>query len=100
MGIDLSLEQLAGLYQMGSLGKLINGLIHNLNGPLQNISMDMEMMTHSVRTAKWLPADLAESMIQRLKRMEREFDHIIPGRRGSGGMKKDLFDHEIQLVVE
>jgi hypothetical protein len=76
MGIDMSLEQLTALYQMGSIGKLINGLIHNLNGPLQNLSMDMEMMSHSVKTAKRLPGDLAESMIQRLQRMEREFDQI------------------------
>jgi signal transduction histidine kinase len=76
MGIDMSVEQLAGLYQMGSLGKLINGLIHNLNGPLQNLSMDLELMEHSVKTAQRLPADLAESMLQRLQRMQREFDHI------------------------
>lgn len=76
MGIEMSMEQLAGLCQMAALGKLINGLIHNLNGPLQNLSMDLEMMEHSVRTAKGLPGDLAESMISRLKRMENEFDHI------------------------
>jgi signal transduction histidine kinase len=76
MGLDVSLEQLAALYQVGALGKLINGLIHNLNGPLQNLSMDLEMMEHSVRTARGLPADLAESLLRRLKRMGGEFDHI------------------------
>ncbi|MEW6667457.1 MAG: hypothetical protein AB1512_19810 [Thermodesulfobacteriota bacterium] len=109
MGIDISLEQLAALYQLGSLGKLINGLIHNLNGPLQNLSMDLEMMAHSVRTAKGLPGDLAEPMMQRLQRMEREFDHINgliraasarANAQGSGehGLLRAFLEQEISFL--
>jgi signal transduction histidine kinase len=61
---------------MGSLGKLINGLIHNLNGPLQNLSMDLELMEHSMKTAQGVPADHAQSVLRRLQRMQTEFDNV------------------------
>lgn len=76
MLFEISLENLAGLYKMTALGKLINGLIHNLNGPLQNLGMDIEMMQHAVLSDKRLPADLGKNMGIRLHRMEAEFDHI------------------------
>jgi len=80
---EISLNDLIGLVRMASLGKLMNGLVHNLNGPLQNLGMDMEMMLHSLTgkghslTGKGLSHDdLAKNMAIRLNRMEGEFEHI------------------------
>ena len=76
MLLEISLNDLIGLVRIASLGKLMNGLIHNLNGPLQNLGMDMEMMLHSL-TGKGLSRDdLAKNMVTRLNRMEGEFEHI------------------------
>ncbi|PKN25104.1 MAG: hypothetical protein CVU64_20670 [Deltaproteobacteria bacterium HGW-Deltaproteobacteria-21] len=76
MHIEIPLERFVDFYRLVALGKLIQGLVHNLNGPLQNLGMDMEMMEHSLRSDNRIPAELSESFAGRLNRMEGEFDHI------------------------
>jgi hypothetical protein len=76
MHIEMPLERFVDFYRLVTLGKLIQGLVHNLNGPLQNLGMDMEMMEHSLRSDTRMPSELSESFLGRLKRMEGEFDHI------------------------
>jgi len=76
MRFEIPLERLAELYRLVTLGKLIYGLVHNLNGPLQNLGMDMEMLEHALKTDTRMPPDLTEPMVHRLRRMEGEFDHI------------------------
>jgi hypothetical protein len=61
---------------MVGLGKLVQGLVHNLNGPLQNLGMDMEMMESSLG-GKGDVEDLRDNVLRRLRRMEAEFDRII-----------------------
>ena len=41
MKIEISLKEMMEILKMASLGKLMSGLIHNLNSPLQNIGMDI-----------------------------------------------------------
>ena len=76
MLFEISLNDLIGLVRMASLGKLMNGLVHNLNGPLQNLGMDMEMMLHSLTGKGLSHDDLVKNMAIRLNRMEGEFEHI------------------------
>jgi signal transduction histidine kinase len=76
MRFEIPLERLAELYRLVTLGKLIQGLVHNLNGPLQNLGMDMEMLEHTLKTDGRMPPDLTDPMVHRLQRMEGEFDHI------------------------
>ncbi len=42
--IDCPLDVLAELDRPAHMGRLLRGLIHNINGPLQNISMLLELM--------------------------------------------------------
>jgi hypothetical protein len=76
MRIEMPLDRFIDLYRLVSVGKLIQGLVHNLNGPLQNLGMDMEMMQHTLGSDKRLPKDLSDSFLARLQRMETEFDQV------------------------
>ncbi|RJR33546.1 MAG: hypothetical protein C4576_27920 [Desulfobacteraceae bacterium] len=76
MHIEIPLERFVDFYRLVTLGKLIQGLVHNLNGPLQNLGMDMEMMEHTLKHESEMPHGLSDSFLGRLDRMEREFDHI------------------------
>ncbi|RJR34750.1 MAG: hypothetical protein C4576_25975 [Desulfobacteraceae bacterium] len=76
MHIEIPLERFVDFYKLVTLGKLIQGLVHNLNGPLQNLGMDMEMMEHSLKHEPKMPRELSDSFLGRLERMEREFDHV------------------------
>lgn len=77
MQIELSLERFINLYRLVSLGKLVQGLVHNLNGPLQNLGMDMEMLENGLGAEGTVSRDLRDSVLRRLRRMEGEFDRII-----------------------
>ncbi len=74
MTVEISLENLIRIYKMAALGKLMSGLIHNLNGPLQNIGIDIEMMAHLMMTSE--EKDTEEIFGPRLRRIEGEFDAI------------------------
>jgi hypothetical protein len=74
--IEISVDDLIRLYKLASIGKLVGGLIHNLNGPLQNLGLDMEMAHYSLKDeAKW-DKNMSEKIISRLKRMEEEHERI------------------------
>lgn len=85
MRIEIPLERFMELYRLVALGKLIHGLVHNLNGPLQNLGMDVEMMENGVMTDERIPQDLRESLLRRLQRIEGEFDNIIRLIRSAAG---------------
>jgi len=74
--VEISLNDLTRLYRLASLGKVIDGLVHNLNGPLQNLGMDMEMMNNFLMGKNQLHDGLAKDVGIRLKRMEEEFERI------------------------
>ena len=73
---EIPLDNLIILYRMASLGKLINGLVHNLNGPLQALSMDLEMAEYSLINKREMDDNLAKNTGTRLKRMEEELENI------------------------
>ncbi|MBW2609249.1 MAG: hypothetical protein JRC68_02765 [Deltaproteobacteria bacterium] len=76
MLIELPIHNLIRLFKMASIGKLMGGLIHNLNGPLQNLGLDIEMAHHSLKSDSGLDNDLINKISKRLNRMEEEFDRI------------------------
>ncbi len=76
MLVELSLDDLLGLLKLSSVGKLMGGLVHNLNGPLQNLGMDMELMNYSLIGGGTLSDDQVDAVSTRLKRMKAEFERI------------------------
>ena len=76
MLIELPLDILIKQFKLVSLGKLIGGLIHNLNGPLQNLGLDIEMASYSLNRTPNLDKKGVEDILARLKRMEDEFERI------------------------
>lgn len=74
--IKLSLDDLNKLYKLASIGKLVGGLIHNLNGPLQNLGLDIEMANLSLKDKSKWDQNSIQTVISRLKRMEEEHDKI------------------------
>jgi C4-dicarboxylate-specific signal transduction histidine kinase len=47
--MEISFKNLIELYKLASLGKVTGGLIHNINGPLQNIGLDLEMTQYMLK---------------------------------------------------
>jgi len=74
--IRLSLDDLKKLYKLASIGKLVGGLIHNLNGPLQNLGLDIEMAGLFLKDKSKWDQNSIQILITRLKRMEEEHDKI------------------------
>ncbi|MFO8156459.1 MAG: hypothetical protein R6U87_10750 [Thiohalospira sp.] len=74
--IQLSRETFAEVSDLMSVGKLVHGLIHNLNGPLQNLGMDMDMILFSLQNGKNLSPGLIEEIETRTSRMGDEFEQI------------------------
>ncbi len=76
MIVETSLKDLVKLYEFAAIGKVINGLLHNLNGPLQNLGMYIELMNHSRFVSENATSDETHQLDDRLERMEEEVDHI------------------------
>ncbi len=74
--IALSQDHFAEACCLMSMGKLMQGLIHNLNGPLQNLGMDMDMITLSLDRGGDAPQEILAEIRTRLLRMEDEFERI------------------------
>jgi hypothetical protein len=70
--IRLSLDDLKKLYKLASIGKLVGGLIHNLNGPLQNLGLDIEMAGLFLKDKSKWDQNSIQILITRLKRMEED----------------------------
>lgn len=74
--MDFSMNDLIGLFKMASLGKVTGGLIHNINGPLQNIGLDLEMSQYMLRKEAESNGGTASNIIARLKRIEDELERL------------------------
>lgn len=74
--IELSMNDFIRLYKLASIGKLVGGLIHNLNGPMQNLGLDIEMAYFSLKDVSEWDSKTTQSIISRLKRMEEEHERI------------------------
>mgnify|MGYP005624630261 CR=1 FL=1 len=76
MIVEMSLEDLKSLNRLAVLGRLMAGLIHNVNGPLQTIGIDLELMALQSMQDGPSNIELAKKIGPRLQRMEGEFDAI------------------------
>jgi hypothetical protein len=74
--IQLSNDEFISLYKLASIGKLVGGLVHNLNGPMQNLGLDIEMARYSLKDESKWDSNMAQGIIERLKRMEEEHERI------------------------
>ena len=72
--MKVSLNDLTGLFKLASLGKITGGLIHNINGPLQNIGLDVEMSQYMLR--KEGDTNGNSNLMVRLKRIEEELERL------------------------
>ena len=76
MKIEICLKEMIEILKMASLGKLMSGLIHNLNSPLQNIGMDIELAAMYLKDNKQVLNEITEKLSPRIERMENEFERI------------------------
>ena len=76
MLIEISVDDLIHLYRLASLGKVIGGLVHNLNGPLQNLALDIEMTNHLLSNKSPIDENTTNNVLKRIKRMGEEFERI------------------------
>lgn len=74
--MELSLNDLIGLFKLASLGKVTGGLIHNINGPLQNIGLDLEMSQYMLRKEADDSGGKESNIMVRLKRIEDELERL------------------------
>lgn len=74
--MELPMNDLIGLFKMASLGKVTGGLIHNINGPLQNIGLDLEMSRYMLRKEADDNGGTESSIMVRLKRIEEELERL------------------------
>jgi hypothetical protein len=97
--MDIPIEDLVRLYKLASLGKLFGGLIHNLNGPMQNLGLDLEMASFSLRDPlKTDNAVAIQNIISRLKRMEEEHGRINSLIRSTVSRTGDTCESENTLL--
>ena len=77
MKIEISFKDMMEIYEFASQGKLIEGLVHNLNGQLQNINMEVEMMMHhSVKAARKSQDNLSNKFNSGLKKVDELITYI------------------------
>lgn len=74
--VDIPIEGITKLLRLASLGKLIEGLIHNINGPMQNLGLDIEMTQYQLSGNIKNNNDLIDNMQSRIKRIEQEFNRL------------------------
>lgn len=72
----LTLDDMIQLQHLATVGRLVNGLIHNLSGPLQNIGMDVELMELTLPNEQRGREELVPDIIHRLKRIGEEVDQM------------------------
>ncbi len=89
--LQVSLNELAHLCHLASLGKLLGGLIHNLNSPLHSLGMQMDVMQHFILKKSEISNDVSEKLSARLTQMNNEFENLNNQIR-IAGMRADLME--------
>ena len=92
----LSLNDMIQLQHLATVGRLVNGLIHNLSGPLQNIGMDIELMELTLPNEQRCREELVPDIVHRLKRIGEEVDQMaqfIKNTTMRTGIRDDAQDY-------
>jgi hypothetical protein len=74
--MELSFKKLIELHKLASLGKVTGGLIHNINGPLQNIGLDLEMTQYMLKKETEAHSGKESAIMSRLRRIEEELERL------------------------
>ncbi|MFP3927520.1 MAG: hypothetical protein ACLFUP_01330 [Desulfobacteraceae bacterium] len=74
--MEISEKAFTEIYSLSRTGGLLQGLVHNLNAPLQNLGMDMDMIALTLEQKKEPDPGLIQELKKRLSRMEEEFDKL------------------------
>lgn len=74
--LQISLNNIARLCHFASLGKLLDGLIHNLNSPLHSLGMQMDVMQHFILKEGESEREVLEKVLNRLSKMNSEFENL------------------------
>jgi hypothetical protein len=96
--IQLSNDEFIKLYKLASIGKLVGGLVHNLNGPMQNLGLDIEMAFLSLHDESKLDEKTAKGIVSRLRRMEEEHERINSLIRTTSAKTADYYDKDNNLL--
>lgn len=91
VSLQVSLNDLGHLCHLASLGKLLGGLIHNLNSPMHSLGMQMDLMQHVVLKKEEISNDVLEKLSARLTQMNNEFANLNNQIRVAG-MRADLLE--------
>lgn len=89
--LQVSVDELAHLCHLASLGKLLGGLIHNLNSPLHSLGMQMDVTQHFILKKTDSSDDLLEKLSARLVQMNNELENLNNQIR-IAGMRADLME--------
>lgn len=73
---EIAADDLVLLYRDARLGKLMGGLIHNLNGPLHGLGIEMDLTNHVLQKGGRPTPEILDTLDARLKRMDEEYENI------------------------
>ncbi|MEJ5347433.1 MAG: HAMP domain-containing sensor histidine kinase [Desulfosoma sp.] len=101
-GIECPLDVLAELDRPAHMGRLLRGLIHNINGPLQNVSMLLELMERNHAKIDAHLSSEADALVTALRplcdaqkgRMQRILEQV---RLFSEMLRDFMVLHEIEV---
>jgi len=74
--IEIPLNDLIRYCSLMSAGKLIGGLLHNINGPLHTLGIEIDVLNHIVLKTQANKPDFLQNLATRFSRMEEEFESI------------------------
>jgi len=95
--LQVPVDDLARLCHLASLGKLLGGLIHNLNSPLHSLGMQMDVMQHVILKKSEISKDVSENLSKRITRMNEEFENLNNQIR-IAGMRADLQETPVKRL--
>jgi signal transduction histidine kinase len=99
--LDKCLDALFEKDRLSHIGKLIRGLIHNVNGPLQNVSMLVEMLIkaqqQSENLIEALPEDMGAQWSKLQEKQQQRLGRLLEQVSSLAEMLRDfMLVHEIE----
>ncbi len=74
--IEIPMNRVLELYKFVSVGKLMAGLVHNMNGPLHSLGIEMDVINFLMDKGIESFPEFIENLKKRLTRMEEEFEKL------------------------
>lgn len=98
--INRLLPSLRDFYHNARLGNLIYGIIHNLNGSLQLLNMNLEILERSIKREKLPPSFLLyfEKCLEQMDRLKKSLDIIL--YKGEDDQEKEVKPIHLNELME